>query len=152
MSTIFFQWKPQNSARARISRGAIVLYLPRVGRPSNLGLSDVLTASRGSSSRIFYVNHRHRRRSEGYYATSANGGGPNNFLTRDFPREFPVRFRAESPRRLHSLRIVCQAVYLLVIRYAVLFGPRLPNDIIPSIPSHSRTFSPSLSDSLCDKQ
>lgn len=64
------------------------------------------------------------RRSGG--SASAGCGGPNNFLTRGFPREFPVRFRAESPRHLHSLRVVCRAVYLLVISYAVLLGRSFP--------------------------
>lgn len=68
----------------------------------------------------------HRRHHGGGGSTSAGGGGPNNFLTRGFPREFPVRFRAESPRHLHSLRVVCRAVYLLVISYAVLLGRKFP--------------------------
>lgn len=71
-------------------------------------------------------HHRHHLRCRGGGSASAGGSGPNNFLTRGFPREFPVRFRTKSLRHLHSLRVVCWAVYLFIISYTVLLAAQIP--------------------------
>lgn len=110
-------------------RRAIVLYLSQVERPSNSSFTDALIASRGFSS---WFSTFTAAAAATISAAAAEDPLPPavQVLTISwqgvFPREFPVRFRTKSPRHLHSLRIVCRAVYLLVISYAVLLGCRFP--------------------------